>query len=150
MSVGQQVVKTFEAHLDNLYPMLRLIKSYAQGLGFTKTPLSRIELASEEALVNIIDYAYPDTDEGLIKISLSKTGDNELRITLIDHGIPFNPLSNSKKFQVKSFKTNATIGGYGTYFISELMDRVEYDRKETANILSLVKKVPSKSLPDKP
>jgi len=139
MSVRQQVVKAFEAKIDNLYPMLRLIKSFAEELGFKDTSLSRIELASEEALVNIIDYAYPDEEKGTIEISLSKTQDQELRITIIDHGIPFNPLSNSKKFQMKSFKTNPTIGGYGTYFIMQLMDRVEYDRKGTVNVLSMIK-----------
>jgi len=124
--------------------MLRFIKSFAENLGFQGTPLSRIELASEEALVNIIEYAYGDREDGMVEIALSKTQENELKVTMIDQGIPFNPLSNSKKFQVKSFKTNPTIGGYGTYFITELMDRVEYDRKEEANILSLVKSLPDK------
>jgi len=145
MSVRQQVVKKFEAKLENLYPMLRLIKSYAENLGFQGTPLSRVELASEEALVNIIEYAYRGRDDGMIEIALSKTTENELKVTLIDQGIAFNPLSNSKKFQVKSFKTNPTIGGYGTYFITELMDRVEYERKGEANILSLVKSLPDKT-----
>jgi len=142
MSVRQQLVKTFEAKIENLYPMLRLIKSFAESLGFQDTSLSRIELASEEALVNIIDYAYAEDEEGKIEIALTRTLEDELRITFIDNGIPFNPLSNSKKFQVKSFRTNPTIGGYGTYFIIELMDRVEYDRKGKTNILSLVKKLP--------
>ncbi|NGX58607.1 MAG: Serine-protein kinase RsbW [Chlamydiae bacterium] len=144
MSVGQQVIKTFEANLDSLYPMLRFIKMHAKNVGFSGTPLSRIELASEEALVNIIEYAYPDEEEGSIQIKLSGLGKDELRVTIIDCGIPFNPLSNSKKFQVKSFETNPTIGGYGTYFIMELMDRVEYDRRGETNILTLIKRVSRK------
>lgn len=145
MSVRQQVVKTFEAKIENLYPMLRFIKAFAESLGFKDTPLSRIELASEEALVNIIEYAYADRETGLIEITLSKTPENEFKVTLLDQGIPFNPLSNSKKFQIKSFQTNPTIGGYGTYFITELMDRVEYDRQGETNVLSLVKSLPDTS-----
>lgn len=139
MSVEQQIIKSFKANLDHLYAMLHFIKSYAKSMGFSEVPLSRIELASEEALVNIIEYAYPDTDEGPVQIRLNGLGTNDLSITIIDNGIPFNPLANTKKFQIKSFKTNPTIGGYGTYFIVELMDRVEYDRKGEANILTLVK-----------
>lgn len=142
MSVHQQSVKSFVAQLGDLYPMLGFITSFAKGLGFEKTALSRIELASEEALVNIIEYAYRQGEAGPIEITLSKTEQGELAITFVDQGIPFNPLSHSKKFEVKSFQTNPTIGGYGTYFIMELMDRVEYERKGETNVLSLVKRLP--------
>lgn len=113
-------------------------------MGFSGTTLSRIELASEEALVNIIEYAYPNSEKGSLQIMVSGQGGEELRISIIDCGIPFNPLSTSKKFQVKSFSTNPTIGGYGTYFIMELMDQVEYDRKGEANILTMIKSLPDK------
>ncbi len=139
MPIGQKVIKSFKASLDDLYPMLGLIKSYAESMGFEEKELSHIELAAEEALVNIIEYAYLDKDDGVIEIFLSGRNNEEFRMQFTDEGIPFNPLSNSKKFRVKSFKTNPTIGGYGTYFIIELMDRVEYERRGNANILTLIK-----------
>ncbi len=145
MPIRQNVIKSFEAKLDSLYSMLNLIKSYAEAMGFEDKDLSRIELASEEALVNIIEYAYSEKENGVVEISLAGASAGELQIKIIDEGIPFNPLSNSKKFKIKSFETNPTIGGYGTYFIIELMDRVEYERQGNANILTLIKQLPGRT-----
>ncbi len=145
MPIRQKLIKSFEAKLDNLYSMLSFIKSYAEAVGFEEKDLSRIELASEEALVNIIEYAYSEKENGVVEISLVVSHAGELQIQIVDEGIPFNPLSNSKKFQIKSFETNPTIGGYGTYFIIELMDRVEYERQGNANILTLIKRLPDRT-----
>lgn len=51
--------KIFAAHLDNLYEMLLFIRSQAESIGFDEIEISKIELACEEALVNIISYGYP-------------------------------------------------------------------------------------------
>lgn len=135
---GQKVTQTFNAVLENLYPMLHLIREQASKTSFDEVTLSRIELACEEALVNIIEYAYHD-DAGEVTIEV-ESHSSFVRITLIDKGIEFDPLAHSKKFLVKSLENNHTIGGYGTFFIIKMMDDVQYKRNEDKNVLTLIKK----------
>jgi hypothetical protein len=47
------------ATLDNLTPLIQFVSTCAAEKGFSKKKL-QIELATEEALVNIFNYAYPD------------------------------------------------------------------------------------------
>jgi serine/threonine-protein kinase RsbW len=85
--------------------------------------ISSVQLAVDEASTNIIKYAYREK-EGLLKIII-ELNDNELIITLINWGKPFDPAS------VPPPDLNATledrkIGGLGMYFIRKLMDEVTY------------------------
>lgn len=132
--------KIFAAHLDNLYDMLVFIRTQAEAIGFDEIEISKIELAAEEALVNIISYGYPD-GEGTVEIICDKTSKNGLRIILKDNGIPFNPLANAKKFEQDAPVEARSIGGYGVFFIMKIMDEVEYKRESDCNQLSMVKYV---------
>lgn len=132
--------KIFSAHLDNLYEMLVFIRNQAEALGFDEIEISKIELAAEEALVNIISYGYPD-GEGTIEIICEKIAKNGLKIVLKDNGIPFNPLANAKKFEQDAPVEARSIGGYGVFFIMKIMDEVEYKRECDFNQLSMVKYV---------
>lgn len=130
--------KTFSAHLDNLYDMLLFVRTEAEALGFDEIEISKIELAAEEALVNIISYGYP-AESGDIEITCEKANKNGLKITLKDDGIPFNPLTNSKKFEPDAPLEARSVGGYGVFFIMKIMDEVEYKRDSDRNILTMVK-----------
>jgi serine/threonine-protein kinase RsbW len=125
--------KTFPAHLKNLYEMLAFIGEQAKETGFHAGIISQIELACEEALVNIISYGYPEY-RGNIEIMCFNLDTKGIKIIIKDHGIPFNPLSVGKKSTGVSSN-----GGYGVFFILKLMDEVSYSREDNCNILSLIK-----------
>lgn len=137
-------LKIFPAEIEHLYEMLEFIKNYGQ---FHHTPSSVLEsiiLAAEEALVNIISYGYPDKKQGIIEIFCEKTEPQPgIKIIIKDQGIPFDPTENmptsppSPSTILK--KAEISPGGYGIYIISGLMDRIEYQRVEAGNILSLTK-----------
>lgn len=124
----QNMGKKFQASLDQLYDMLDFIRDEAKSVGFEPRSVSKIELACEEALVNIIQHGYPDF-RGNIEIFCLRPESKGIKIVIKDHGIPFNPLSLSKKEGT----------GYGIFFIIRLMDEVSYVREENSNILTLVK-----------
>jgi serine/threonine-protein kinase RsbW len=134
--------KTFAAHLDNLYDMLLFIRNQAESVGFDEIEISKIELATEEALVNIISYGYP-VNSGEIEILCDKVENNGLKIVLKDNGVPFNPLSNSKRFDPNAPVETRAVGGYGVFFIMKIMDEVEYNRVDGNNVLSMIKHVAS-------
>lgn len=134
------MANTFIASLDNLLDMLAFVKKHAQQIGFPERQLNKIELASEEILVNIISYGYPG-GIGQIEIHCIPISHNPgLMIIVIDQGIPFNPLvkaSNAKHYDPLS--EDHDLGGYGIFFVLEIMDEVSYQRKGNKNILTLYK-----------
>ena len=132
------MTKTYPASLDKLYEMLHFIRENATQAGFNETEVVKIELAVEEALVNIISYGYPNTS-GHISLSCSIQEKEGIRIVIQDKGIPYNPLTNSKLFDPESALETRGIGGYGIFFILKIMDEVKYDRENNSNILTLTK-----------
>lgn len=76
------------------WPLLRdALRRYCLCLGVEPPQLKKIELALEEAVVNIISYAYPPGQPGPIQMTLHhSTQNSKLSITLSDSGTPFNPL----------------------------------------------------------
>lgn len=132
------MMKTFPASLDKLYEMLQFVRLQAQDALFDESQTSKIELALEEALVNIISYGYPNRS-GAIEIHCSAMDNTGLKIVLKDRGIPYNPLTNAKRFNPMDALEAKTIGGYGVYFILKIMDEVDYTRENNFNILTLVK-----------
>jgi serine/threonine-protein kinase RsbW len=121
------------AKLDNLYKFLDVVSSCAKGQGFAQKRINDIELAIEEALVNIFNYAYQD-NTGDIEVICSL--DNDLFIVdIIDSGIPFDLLLH-KEPDLTSDISKRQIGGLGVFFIKTLMDDVKYRRENDKNILS--------------
>jgi serine/threonine-protein kinase RsbW len=132
------MIKTFPASLDKLYEMLSFIKTQASLAGFDEGVNSKIELACEEALVNIITYGYP-ANRGNIAITCSNPSQKGITIEIKDRGIPYNPLTNAKKFNPSLSLETRSLGGYGVFFILKLMDEVNYKREDSSNILTLTK-----------
>lgn len=132
------MIKKFSASLDELYHMLSFIHQYAEGIGFEFSDISKIELASEEALVNIVSYGYPHRN-GYIEIQCHLHEGEGLCIIIRDEGVPYNPVANAKKFNPNSPLEERTVGGYGVYFILKVMDEVNYSRERNSNVLTLIK-----------
>lgn len=133
-----KMIKTFPASLDKLYDMLQFIREQAVAANFNEHIIPKIELAVEEALVNIITYGYPNR-RGTIEIQITTPNLLGIKITIIDKGIPYNPLTNTKTFEQAPNFEGKTIGGYGIYFILKIMDEVDYKRENNCNILTLKK-----------
>lgn len=144
MKVGsvetKELTKVFPAKLENLYEMLKFIKEYSTYIGFTNTIISKIELASEEALVNIISHAYSN-GEGTIEINCSSLQQKKgIQIIICDRGLQFNPLKAIENFEPGNIdEENSQVGGYGIYFMVNMMDKVNYERIDEKNVLTLVK-----------
>lgn len=118
--------------------MLHFIKQHAQEAHFSDVELVKIELAVEEALVNIINYAYPQ-QRGEIEIECAICEKGGILITLTDRGISYNPLANNKVFNPSAIHEHQGIGGYGIFFILKIMDEVKYNRNDDSNCLSMMK-----------
>ena len=118
--------------------MLSWVCDQISPLDFNQMQIRKIEIALEEALVNIIQYAYQD-HPGTIEITCKALSKDGIEIILKDYGIPFNPLKNGGKVNRKATLEERKEGGLGISFMHELMDKLEYKREGDANILILKK-----------
>ncbi len=130
---------TFSASLDKLNEMLQFINSQAAQVGFDDNLASKIELALEEALVNIIKYGYPN-NHGFIEISCKQLASPAgIEVTLKDQGFAYDPLTQAPPISANVPIDQKPIGGYGVYLMKKIMDKASYQRLGDSNVLTLVK-----------
>lgn len=132
--------REFFASLHHLHEMLDFIRQEASQSGAQASSIGHIEIASEEALVNIVHYSYPQ-HEGNIQIACTDDRkDREFRVTIEDQGIPYNPVAcmRAPSHNAPSIDDHS-IGGYGIFLMLQLMDKVDYFRHEDRNELLLTK-----------
>ncbi|MFH0754014.1 MAG: SpoIIE family protein phosphatase [Candidatus Omnitrophota bacterium] len=124
------------AKLSNLEKMFAFVREASQRQCFSEELCNKIQLACEEALVNVINYAYPGSEGDLEIITENK--ETCLEIVIIDAGIPFDPLSLPAP-DIRAPMEERRIGGLGVFMIREIMDEVIYRRDGNHNVLKLVK-----------
>ena len=112
------------------------MEEFFQQNGLAPAPLSQINLALEEALANVIMYAYPEGTQGDVTLSMKVEG-NAIRMEISDKGVPFNPLQQ-QEVDLDVPLEERKIGGLGIYLIKEIMDSVTYEYREGRNVLRLV------------
>ena len=113
------------------------IKSVTEKLGIETSLARKLRLAVEEAVVNVISYAYPEGTEGDVTIKMMSDG-HTLRFQIIDTGVPFDPTKKEKADTTLSIEERQ-IGGLGIFLVRELMDTINYERVDGKNILTLIK-----------
>lgn len=98
-----------------------------------------LNLALEEAVTNVVMYAYPAGEEGDVDI-VAALSDGSLLFTISDKGIPFDP-TKKEDADITLGVEERQIGGLGIFLVRQLMDTVEYKRKDGYNILTMKKKL---------
>lgn len=113
------------------------IKDFLGPLELDKKEAAGIRLAVEEAVVNVINYAYPVGEEGEVLINADTNG-LEVRFTITDSGYPFDPTTVLEPDTTLDAQ-NRPIGGLGILLSRKLMDSISYSRKDGKNVLFLTK-----------
>ena len=115
------------------------MKSVMEKLNIEKSLARQLRLAVEEAVVNVIDYAYPAGYEGDIEIQIMSDG-KTLKTIIIDSGVAFDPTAKEKADTSLSIE-DRQIGGLGILLVRELMDTINYERENGKNVLTLIKNI---------
>jgi serine/threonine-protein kinase RsbW len=123
------------ARLENLQSFIKLAASCATELGFMQKRIREIELAVEEAIVNICNYAYQD-GEGDVEMICRDEGGLFI-IEIEDYGKPFNILTLPEP-DVTAGIMERQVRGLGVLLIKKFMDDVYYCREADKNRLSLI------------
>ena len=111
------------------------------GDAFSLSPdiVFNLNLVLEEAVVNIINYAYPKQIHESIYLS-AKLHDGSIILVLTDTGKEFDP-TMAPEADITLSAEERPIGGLGIFLIRQIMNEVKYERIEGKNVLTLEKKL---------
>lgn len=98
-----------------------------------------LNLALEEAVTNVIMYAYPEGTDGLVDIE-AIIREHSLSFVISDSGQAFDPTAQPDADVSQSIE-NRQVGGLGIYLVRSIMDSVSYERNGGKNILSMTKTI---------
>ena len=96
-----------------------------------------VNLALEEAVSNVMLYAYPEKQDGQVLVEAVKSP-TRVVFTITDAGKPFDPTAQEEPDLTLSVE-DRPIGGLGIHLVKQIMDEVRYERIDNKNILTLVK-----------
>jgi len=125
------------ARLDSLEKLMHFVSGFAGDHGFSQKRISELQLATEEALLNIFQYAYPGEHKGEVEVTCEMKSDSELNIRIFDAGIPFDILSLSEP-DLSCPISGRKVGGLGCYLIRKMTDEVQYSRQGDTNVMTLM------------
>jgi len=115
----------------------RRIQAVLQDGGIRLKVISAINLALGEWIENIIQHAYADGASHPISVHC-RIGPAEIGLRVIDDGKPFNPCEYPA-MELADVARQGVHTGRGIHLIRNLIDRVEYERLENRNVLTLTK-----------
>lgn len=122
-------------HVSEIRRMSEWLDAALHQLAVPAELLFRFDLSANEAVTNIICYAYPENGSHEITLQLSVSA-AAVSLTIEDDGAPFNPLAAPPHVQPASLE-EASIGGLGIDLIRRFMDDCAYVRRNGRNVLKM-------------
>ena len=124
------------AEVDKLQDVLDFTDALLEENSCPMKAMMHIDIALEELFVNIANYAYPESKgEALIRVRVTP---EYAEITLIDSGIPYDPLAKPDP-DITLSAEKRKIGGLGIFMSKKLMDDIVYEYSDGKNILTIKK-----------
>lgn len=121
---------------ENLHKVLSFVENELEAHDCLMKDIMMITVIVEEVFVNIAHYAYEgNVGEATIKVEFI---DNDVIITFIDSGIPFDPTAKEDP-DIGAPAEDRDIGGLGIYMVKKTMDEMKYERIDDQNVLTLRK-----------
>ena len=113
------------------------VEDICEVAGFDMGTTMKMNLAIEEAVVNVMNYAYPSGVKGEVRIEAG-VREGYVEFVISDDGIPFNPTEVEDADTTLSAEERQ-IGGLGIFLVKHFMDIVEYKYVDGQNVLTLRK-----------
>lgn len=115
------------------------VDNVCEAAGFDISECMRMNLAIEEAVVNVMNYAYPKGVKGMVNIDAT-INDKGLKFVISDNGTPFDPTAKEEVDTTLSAEERG-IGGLGIHLIRQIMDSINYEHIDGRNVLTLLKRI---------
>jgi anti-sigma regulatory factor (Ser/Thr protein kinase) len=130
---------TLPNDIDTIPQLSEFVEIICEEAGVDMTTTMSLNLALEEAVVNVMSYAYPEGAKGSVDIDVISKGCT-LQFVISDSGNPFDPTATPDIDTTLSAEERS-IGGLGIHLIRQIMDDVSYHRQDGCNILTLTKRL---------
>lgn len=131
---------SIKSEISELPLVNRFLEKVGEECCFSSALLMNLTLVVEEAVSNVIFYAYHEEDKGQqIDISLSFEG-GLLTVTLMDTGLAFDPTAK-KDPDITLSAEERPVGGLGIFLIKRIMDEVTYTREGERNVFVMKKRI---------
>ena len=131
---------TFKAEIQSIPLATAFIDGELEALEASMKAQMQIDVAVDEIICNVASYAYGGA-EGDVTVQFDFEEENRTaRITVIDSGMPFDPLT-AKEPDTTSSAQERPIGGLGIFLVRKTMDEMTYERRNGQNRLTIRKKI---------
>ena len=136
-SAAQPVSVRVPNHIEQWPLLRRTLHEYGVCVGIEKHTLKKLEIALEEAVVNVISYSHATEMELKIQRSSLNVQRPALNVTLTDNGVPFDPTSS--ECDTAKVIEERQIGGLGISLLRQITDEQHYQRTDEKNQLTIIK-----------
>ena len=125
--------------ISEISKLAQFVEEVGEEFSLTPDIIFNLNLVLEEAVVNVINYAYPKEDHQNIYLS-AQLHDGSIVFVLTDTGKEFDPTA-APEADITLSAEDRPIGGLGIFLIRQIMNEVKYERIEGKNVLTMGKKL---------
>lgn len=126
------------ARIDDIARASAWLADLAAREGWPDPQRFALELSLEEALTNIVSYAFSEGGaEPEITVECRRLPGGHVELIVIDNGIAFDPTTIAEP-EVASSLEEARIGGHGVQLMRHFLESLSYSREGGKNRLVLV------------
>ncbi len=131
-----------EINADTIFipPVLSFIEEFCKINRFKEEEITKITIATEESLTNIIKHSYHNNKEKRIHIELEFVN-KSLTIMLKHRGDEFEIDENCLKVDIDKILKDRKKGGFGLYIIKKFTDEFKIGKDKGWNYYLLKKKL---------
>ena len=98
-----------------------------------------VTIALDELLANVLSHGRPGPDPCSMTVEV-ELDQERVTVILTDDGTPFDPFERDAPDTTLSVE-DRPIGGLGLHLVKQLMDDVSYQRRDSHNVVVLVKQL---------
>ena len=134
---GKVLKMTFDNDIKQIPKLEGFMDEVQEATGIDTSLTMSLNLALEEAVTNVMMYAYPKGQHGNVNLK-AILRDSSIEFVLWDKGVPFDPTAAPEADTTLGVEERA-IGGLGIHLVRNIMDTVSYENKNGMNILTMIK-----------
>jgi len=130
---------TLRGDMQNLPYLRKFVEEACQLLKLEENITETFKLATDEVCSNLIMHGYKDMEAGNIYLTVKEL-EHEILVQVEDTGHPFDP-SLIDPPDLNDDIEKRELGGLGLFFVTEMVDKINYESKNGINCLSLKMKL---------
>ena len=141
----------FATYLDNLERVRVFVQQFMENAHLSEEQIYNVQISVDEHFVNLVEHAFEGNSPHHITISCQED-DQKAQVVVLDSSKGFDPRNSSIPDVEGTSISELSPGGFGNYFITKLMDKVEYIHRpyeKNELILTMYKHNPTQHEPDR-